>query len=304
MGQWSSGYDVALTTRRSPVQFRPGPLSFERKDEFKFSSVEVEDFLQIIALSGVTKKHVKEVERALENYAKYILFTINKKNSLEYFQKLQTSYSVKYYKKQMYAIRKFFHFLKIDWIDDIQLPEDPEPIPKHISGETIDQTFLYFKGHRHFLQIKALILLGITSGLRAEELYQLNPEDIDIENRIVHINHNPTNGQTTKTKHSRISFFNQEAQNALYEHIRCFRNSSSLKKLFSQAHLERIFRNAPIQIKDLRKFFSQEWDRRGGPTSIKKILMGHSLKGDVDLMHYNCQSEEDLERIYDRVMCS
>lgn len=26
MGQWSSGYDVALTTRRSPVQFRPGPL--------------------------------------------------------------------------------------------------------------------------------------------------------------------------------------------------------------------------------------------------------------------------------------
>lgn len=26
MGQWSRGYDVALTTRRSPVQFRPGPL--------------------------------------------------------------------------------------------------------------------------------------------------------------------------------------------------------------------------------------------------------------------------------------
>ena len=43
-------------------------------------------------------------------------------------------------------------------------------------------------------------------------------------------------------------------------------------------------------------------DRRGGPTSIKKILMGHSLKGDVDLMHYNCQSEEDLKKIYDKVM--
>jgi len=55
-------------------------------------------------------------------------------------------------------------------------------------------------------------------------------------------------------------------------------------------------------VKDLRKFFSQEWDRRGGPTSIKKILMGHSLKGDVDLRHYNYQSEEDLKRIYDKVM--
>jgi len=32
--------------------------------------------------------------------------------------------------------------------------------------------------------------------------------------------------------------------------------------------------------------------------------MGHSLKGDVDLMHYNCQSEEDLKKIYDKVMNS
>jgi integrase/recombinase XerD len=63
-----------------------------------------------------------------------------------------------------------------------------------------------------------------------------------------------------------------------------------------------LFRNAPIQVKDLRKYFSQEWDRRGGSTSIKKILMGHSLKGDVDLMHYNCQSGGDLKRIYDKVM--
>ncbi len=46
MGQWSSGYDVALTTRRSPVQFRPGPLLSLCKNEVKFSSVEIEDFLR------------------------------------------------------------------------------------------------------------------------------------------------------------------------------------------------------------------------------------------------------------------
>jgi len=57
-----------------------------------------------------------------------------------------------------------------------------------------------------------------------------------------------------------------------------------------------------VKIKDFRKYFSQEWDRRGGPTSIKKILRGHSLKGDVDLMHYNAQSPEDLKKIYDKVM--
>jgi integrase/recombinase XerD len=63
-----------------------------------------------------------------------------------------------------------------------------------------------------------------------------------------------------------------------------------------------IFYNSPIKVKDFRKLFSQEWDRRGGPTSIKKILMGHSLRGDVDLMHYNAQSPEDLKAIYDKVM--
>jgi len=35
---------------------------------------------------------------------------------------------------------------------------------------------------------------------------------------------------------------------------------------------------------------------------IKKILMGHSMRGDVDLLHYNAQSEEDLSEVYKRTM--
>ena len=55
-------------------------------------------------------------------------------------------------------------------------------------------------------------------------------------------------------------------------------------------------------VKDLRKYFYQEWDRHVGPISVKKILLGHSIRRDVDLMHYNSQSEEDLKKIYDKVM--
>lgn len=87
-----------------------------------------------------------------------------------------------------------------------------------------------------------------------------------------------------------------------FRYLTYFKDDRQLKHLFSQSHITRLFSDAPIQVKDLRKYFSQEWDRRGGPTSIKKIIMGHSLKGDVDLMHYNYQSEEDLKRIYDKVM--
>ena len=60
--------------------------------------------------------------------------------------------------------------------------------------------------------------------------------------------------------------------------------------------------DAPYQVKDLHKFFSQELDKRRGSKSIKKILIGPFLKGDVDLMHYNAKSEEDLKKIYDKLM--
>ena len=88
----------------------------------------------------------------------------------------------------------------------------------------------------------------------------------------------------------------------LIEYIKEFENNKKLKCLFNQSHISRLFRNSPIRVKDLRKFFSQEWDRQGGVTTIKKIIMSHSLKGDVDLMHYNYQSPEDLKKIYDKVM--
>ena len=131
-------------------------------------------------------------------------------------------------------------------------------------------------------------------------MYQLKPDNIDLENRVVYVNHDPDNGQTTKTKKHRIALFNKEAKHAIEKYLQLFSNSNRIKHLFSKRQCERMFSKTPLQVKDLRKFFSQEWDRRGGPTSIKKLLMGH--RGDVDLKHYNAQSEDDLKRMYDKVV--
>lgn len=92
--------------------------------------------------------------------------------------------------------------------------------------------------------------------MRGEELYQLTPNDIDLDQRIVHINHNPLNGQTTKTRRSRISFFNADAQKALSEYLEYFNNGDGLEVLFGHSHLFPIFKDSPVKIKDLRKFFS------------------------------------------------
>jgi integrase/recombinase XerD len=234
----------------------------------------------------------------------FLNWSIDEDKTLDYIKSLQEKYSTTSYRKRVYQIRMFLTYLDIDWASKLKPPPEPNYIPKYIKREDISDTLTYFKDNDFYLQLKSLILLGISSGLRAEELYQLNTDDIDMDNRIVHINHNPQNGQSTKTKQSRISFFNDEAKEALTDYFTYFESDNHLKQIFSQSHICRIFRDAPIKVKDLRKYFSQEWDRRGGPTSIKKILMGHSLKGDVDLMHYNAQSPEDLKRIYNKVMCS
>jgi integrase/recombinase XerD len=215
--------------------------------------------------------------------------------------KIQRRYSITSFRKRTYQICKFLNYLKINWSNDINPPPEPFYIPKRIPLDVIEKTLSYFKDNKYFRQIKAIILLGVSSGARAEELYQLNIEDIDIDNRILHINHIPDNNQSTKTKMSRISFFNEEAKQALIDYLEFYKNSN-LSCLFNQSHITRLFRNAPMKVKDLRKAFSQEWTRRQGDTGVKKILMGHSLRNDVDLCHYNAQSPDDLKKIYDAVM--
>jgi integrase/recombinase XerD len=277
-----------------------GPSFLLEKSTFEPSNFET--YLKLREVEGITLKWYRYCRKWITQYLDFVRWKIDENETLDYLMKLKARYSTTFYRKQAFQIRRFLEYMKIDWASTIKLPPEPEHLPKRVSPGVIEAIRIQYAEHQYFKQIKAIVLLGSTSGLRAQELYQLNPGDIDLENRIVRVNHNPQNGQTTKTQRSRVSFFTVETQKALSEYLEFFNNGSGLEKLFAQTHILHLFRATPILVKDLRKFFSQEWDRRGGPTSIKKILMGHSLKGDVDLMHYNCQSEEDLKAIYDKVM--
>jgi len=294
-----------------------GPLRFElkslapqaapygEKQSIKITEDSLKQYLDILEINGICNDWKISVDRfILQPYFQHLHWNITFPDTLEYLKILKNKHSPSYYRKHVYQIRKFLEYVGIDWSKKLNPPPEPQYLPKRISSDAIQETLSHYQNTEYYLQVKAIILLGTTSGMRAEELYQLTLDDINLDTRTVMINHNPNNGQSTKTKRSRISFFTDEAKQALSEYIEFYHNNNGLKCLFSQSHIERLFRNgkASIQVKDLRKAFSQEWDRRGGPTSIKKILMGHSMRGDVDLMHYNCQSEEDLKKIYDKVM--
>ena len=269
--------------------------------EGKVNESTLQEYFSLLTIKGLNNNWVYRIRRIILNYLDYTHGNVSKECTLEYLKRVQATLNISSFRKIVYQVRKYLVYLGLTWAEEIKPPAEPFYCAKRVTKEDIGKTLQYFKQHTYYGQIKAIVLLGASSGLRAEELYQLNTEDIDIKSKIVNINHNPDNGQTTKTKISRISFFNEEARQALSEYLHIFKENNGLKCLFSKSHIERIFSNYPLKVKDLRKFFSQEWDRSGGPTSIKKILMGHSLRGDVDLMHYNCQSGEDLKKIYDKV---
>jgi integrase/recombinase XerD len=287
-----------------------GLLRFERKSmapEAMVPPVEkkyLDEFIKLRQIEGLSDTWLYQIRMFITDYLDFVKWIIDKEKTLDYFAILQKKQSTTSYRKRVYQIRKFLSHLNVQWAGQINPPPEPLYLPKRITSDAIQDTLSCYQNNEYYLQVKAIILLGTTSGMRAEELYQLTLDDINLDTRTVMINHNPNNGQSTKTKRSRISFFTDDAKHALSEYVEFYHSHNGLKCLFSQTHIERLFRNgkASIQVKDLRKYFSQIWDRNGGATSIKKILMGHSLKGDVDLQHYNYQSEDDLKMIYDRVM--
>ncbi|UCD13393.1 MAG: tyrosine-type recombinase/integrase [Thermoplasmatales archaeon] len=248
-------------------------------------------------LSGITKRHRKEVKRYLIHYAEYILYKPTKGKSLEYFKYLQENYSQAYFIKQMYQILKFLKFLGIAWSEEIKLPKQPNYNPPRIDLEDIRNLLKQFEGERNYPQIQAFILITCTSGIRAMEGYKLQMSNISLENRTIKLRA----GQT-KTRTARVTFFNEGAQNALRQYLHEFETNQRSNTLFAETTIRRTFRNSQLKPKHLRKFFSQIWTRRNGNEAVKHLLMGHSQRSNVDQMHYNYQSEEDLKQIYDRVM--
>ena len=246
----------------------------------------------------ITDDWASTIEYWLQGFLDHINWELDEEKTFHYLEQLKDKYSTSSYRKRAYQIKRFLQSLNVDWAEHIRPPAEPTKLPKRIIYDMITDTLNYFKGHQYEKQMRAIILLGSSSGMRPEEMYQLTQDDIDLDQRIVRINHDPDNCQTVKTKQSRITFFSTEAQQALTEYLQYFNNGCILSVLFGKTHVERAFTPSPIRVKDLRKFFSQQWDRQGGPTSIKKMLMGHS--SDVDSLHYNVQNMDDLKQIYNK----
>lgn len=166
----------------------------------RVNSDDIDKYFTISEISGISKKWLDKVRIWLNEYLDYVNYDVDEINTLDYIKTLKDTHSITSYRKKTYQIRRFLEYLKCDWASNIRPPAEPILRPVRIGTKDIESTLNYIKGNNYEIQFRALIHLGMDSGMRAEELYQLKPYDINLDNRIVYINHDPSNGQTTKSK--------------------------------------------------------------------------------------------------------
>jgi integrase/recombinase XerD len=257
-----------------------------------------------MSLAGASDKHIRLTKNRLVKFSEEMCYSCNLNDIIIYINKLKKKYSAKTLRKYVIDIRRLIRLIRPDLAEIIKLPKVPKRREIVIRIMDIQRLLhqaeqLKFRSER--LRLRAAILLAATSGIRAEELYKLTLDNIDLENRTVYLR-----AEQTKDFEDRITFFSEEARDALIEYL----NSVELKteRLFAECTVQKDFRkldvevdfNQKLRLKHMRKFFSQQSDRLGMPTSVKKLLMGHSTASDVDLLHYDFQGEEDLKKIYDK----
>jgi len=269
------------------------PTELPKNEIRQISNRNIEEYIALRETEGIDKHWVYQIHLFLRQYLDYCNNEITKNKTLQYLNSIRSIYSQATYRKRMLQIRKFLRYEGLDWLDSVKIIAEPVYMPKRVANNDIEGCLRLFEGHEYELQIRALIMLGKNTGMRPTEMYRLKIEDINFENRSIEV-------KKTKSGVPRIVYFNDETKKTLLEY--CRNKPKRLKYLFNQYHCMRLFTNANIKIKDLRKYFLQEWNRRNGNYLIGELLTGHSIRRNISLSHYVAFSQDEIKEEYDSVM--
>ncbi len=253
------------------------------------------EFIKRLELSHISDQELKAYKSDIFNFLKACSYKLTDNRIIIYINELKEEFEPKTVRNKLIRIRKFLKFINHPLANDIQLPKLPKRRKNVIKVEHIRNLLNVVEklDEPYKSKLRGAILLTATSGLRAGELYKLRLKDIDVESRIIHVR-----AEIAKDYEDRVTFFSEEAKEALVDYLNIAEDQYCLfSKKSLNYHLGKL--NTNLRIKHMRKFFSQQSDRLGMPTAVKKILMGHSLRGDVDLSHYDFQDDEELKKIYD-----
>jgi len=239
-----------------------------------------------VSCLGLTKRTIESHKNAYRYVSKFV---VPEKAD---FQQLQEIVSKRKEEGKKVAnlvkfIRVFYgKYLGYGWAKTFKIPKDNSFKPKIIPSRYQLQVFYNCLPNE---KAKTLFLMLASSGLRVSELLL---SQIDLKNRII-----IPKEHEGKTKHSYISFFNEEAKQ---QYVRSGDwgkiTRRTLEKWFDMASKKSEIKITPQM---LREWFCSEMLRLGVPEVYVDAFCGR-VPRTILARHYTDYSPEKLKEIYDK----
>ena len=224
---------------------------------------------------------------------------VTKEDLRQYLKSIKESMASWTYKNTLSSLKRFYRdFLGIsDLVNTFKFPR-PSFKPKVVPTKK-DLAIFYqaLKGPRD----RALFLVFASSGLRHSEVLSLDrSENINFEKRML-----TPNKENNESKHTWISFYNDETEKALDDYLNSRKDTDSRLFPISKRHVLRIFKKAfeATGIKTtpqmLREWFCSEMGELGVPDRYIDAFCGRVPRS-ILARHYTDYSPERVKRIYDK----
>jgi len=270
--------------------FEPATTRYQVEDDF-------EDFrLFALAKLNLNKLTVSQYICKVKGFLKdRTAFT--DRDVQAYIQERKGNCTPYYVSNVISALKAYFRDYKgLSLMNGYKHPSSPLRVKEEVEPEKVKRFILAIDNP----MVKCISILLATSGLRKNEVLSLRKQDIDRELCCI-----VPNCHSGETKHSYLSFYNDEAEACLRQHeeTRCIQG----EKLFAIGH-ETFLRawNAArkktgiyLKPKDLRDFFSQEMGKAFVPDRYIDIFQGRAPRG-ILAKHYNPHGIRMLREIYDK----
>lgn len=254
----------------------------------------------------ITPRHRKHIEKIIRTFLGFSNYTVDYQTLKKFFKMVESKWSDETYNRYLMYIKKLcklaevddrlldlFSYKKVNHQVKIVKKEDIEELTKAVKESELSNQYKD--------QLILLILLLSVTGMRVIEALKLRKKDIDLEDRAIYVQ-----AEYTKKKEFRVTFITQQVKGLLEKHLQGVEKSERVFDFTiyqsNKTYLDKIFRedlNAELRLKDMRKFFIQEWKRRRGDSMVLQLIVGH--KGLVTTQNYLKLEIDKLKQEYDKV---
>lgn len=270
---------------------------------------QLNNYVSYLRTGDKSEKYVDNKERAIKSFLESIDYDVTEQSTIEYLVSLNEKYENKRTRKnKIQHIRGFLvSHLGLSWAESIEMPNPPRTGKnKNVNVGDIEKQLQRFKeantGEKSKVSAKVAYLIGASTGLRASQIYRLDRDQINLDERTIYL-------PEDKNNLSRRVIFNKQTREAIERYDKYLKEyreqngkDNSDSYIPSLAYLRRNTEGkTKIHLKDTRNFFVQYWKSQGGDTEDRRELMGR-LKNDIDRMHYRNQDLDALRESYDEVM--